>query len=633
MSHLEGSDAVAIADLVQHEFSVAKGEIMQKLNEIVTKLDEHHWQVSRRKSVVSRRAPEQAVLPTKLDEREPASSSVQSGSPSSSAPPENAGQTTSQSEFHTDGSSSGSQPRRRSLIKAFTKNVGSLSRGYSAWTEGDHRSAAERRSITARSAYTSEDRTESTAEPGCERCRFLLRRPEFNVFVALMIFINVILIGVEVEFTATVPDSEFLAVFTWANICFTVFFVIELIIRLIGLGPYEFFCGADRFWSILDTLLVALSLIEGMFLMMESSGFESSQFRAFRIMRVARTVRGIRVVRVVRVASSLRTLLFSIVNTLKSLMWTLVLLCLIFYGFGVVLTQVVVDFCKEEQGLSSGTPGHSEVPTCGSAGLAIHWSSLAKSMFTLFKSISNGISWHDAVTPLAEVDEMAVVFFLVFLTFTYFAVLNVVTGVFCQSAIEAASFDKDIAIQAQLQQREEYLKQFRLIFKELDQDDSDQVTQDELESKFREDPRLLAYFDSLGINAADAWTLFKLLDIDYSGCIDIDEFAAGCLNLRGPAKAVQIAKMSYENKIQRNAVLDIGKMLNTVLSQLQLWQQGLSPQPLPHHSSESWLSGGAAVVRSQRLHEPSDETGSPSSSSGFVSQVASPASSELRMRV
>ena len=43
-------------------------------------------------------------------------------------------------------------------------------------------------------------------------------------------------------------------------------------------------------------------------------------------------------------------------------------------------------------------------------------------------------------------------------------------------------------------------------------------------------------------------TLCMLLDADKSGSIDLDEFVSGCMQLHGPAKSLQLAKMSFENK-------------------------------------------------------------------------------------
>jgi len=42
--------------------------------------------------------------------------------------------------------------------------------------------------------------------------------------------------------------------------------------------------------------------------------------------------------------------------------------------------------------------------------------------------------------------------------------------------------------------------------------------------------------------------LCVLLDVDKNGVIDLDEFVNGCMQLHGPAKSLQMAKMGYENK-------------------------------------------------------------------------------------
>lgn len=42
-----------------------------------------------------------------------------------------------------------------------------------------------------------------------------------------------------------------------------------------------------------------------------------------------------------------------------------------------------------------------------------------------------------------------------------------------------------------------------------------------------------------------------IIDSDQNGLIDVDEFVTGCQNLHGPAKSIQIARMSHENKVRR----------------------------------------------------------------------------------
>merc|ERR1712107_826755 len=51
-----------------------------------------------------------------------------------------------------------------------------------------------------------------------------------------------------------------------------------------------------------------------------------------------------------------------------------------------------------------------------------------------------------------------------------------------------------------------------------------------------------------GISVSEAWGLFRLLDLDNSGGVDIHEFTMGCLRLKGEARTIDVATMMYENK-------------------------------------------------------------------------------------
>merc|ERR1712187_597276 len=44
----------------------------------------------------------------------------------------------------------------------------------------------------------------------------------------------------------------------------------------------------------------------------------------------------------------------------------------------------------------------------------------------------------------------------------------------------------------------------------------------------------------------EASGVFRLLDVDESGTIDLEEFLNGCLGLHGPAKAIDLATLMWE---------------------------------------------------------------------------------------
>mmetsp|Transcript_38708 Transcript_38708/g.103252 ORF Transcript_38708/g.103252 Transcript_38708/m.103252 type:complete len:126 (-) Transcript_38708:16-393(-) len=63
------------------------------------------------------------------------------------------------------------------------------------------------------------------------------------------------------------------------------------------------------------------------------------------------------------------------------------------------------------------------------------------------------------------------------------------------------------------------------------------------------DENIKAYLHALGIDTADVWTLFKLLDVDKGNVIDLDEFVSGVLRMKGFAKGCDLAKLGYEQKV------------------------------------------------------------------------------------
>lgn len=50
----------------------------------------------------------------------------------------------------------------------------------------------------------------------------------------------------------------------------------------------------------------------------------------------------------------------------------------------------------------------------------------------------------------------------------------------------------------------------------------------------------------LGLDVDDAWSFFKLLDLDDGGDVEIEEFLMGCLRLRGTARAIDIGKIIHD---------------------------------------------------------------------------------------
>merc|ERR1719364_90285 len=89
-------------------------------------------------------------------------------------------------------------------------------------------------------------------------------------------------------------------------------------------------------------------------------------------------------------------------------------------------------------------------------------------------------------------------------------------------------------------------------------------------------PNMKAYFRAIDVDVSEAKGLFRLLDLDGSGFIDAEEFLSGCLRLRGPAKALDLALLMHEVRRMVSRIQEQKKLLQKQLSRLRVGEHGVS---------------------------------------------------------
>ncbi|CAE7184985.1 unnamed protein product, partial [Symbiodinium pilosum] len=181
--------------------------------------------------------------------------------------------------------------------------------------------------------------------------------------------------------------------------------------------------------------------------------------------------------------------------------------------FGVILTQLVTDYCRFLAVQAQNDV--NAVPECP-AELQRHWSSIGQSMLTLFYAITNGLAWSEAVDPLRSVSVLAVGFVICYIIISVFTLLNVVTGVFVNTAIERASADKDIAALKAFQKRKEQIRVLENAFETLDHGHTNKLQLQDIEGAIGLET-VGAFLESLDISTDDIRMLFTLIDADKSG--------------------------------------------------------------------------------------------------------------------
>eukprot|EP00929_Paragymnodinium_shiwhaense_P048369 TRINITY_DN24466_c0_g3_i1.p1 TRINITY_DN24466_c0_g3~~TRINITY_DN24466_c0_g3_i1.p1 ORF type:complete len:626 (+),score=142.15 TRINITY_DN24466_c0_g3_i1:95-1972(+) len=382
---------------------------------------------------------------------------------------------------------------------------------------------------------------------GCkDRLRSITESVYFGLSCDFIIVVNAIFMAYETDYALRLqPGDSLPSIIFVMDKFFTTFFCVELILRMSS-GLEKFFCSDG--WNYLDLIIVSFSLIDDLAGIV---GSDVSNARMLRLLRLARTVKIFRMVRVARLVTALRTLVNSLLGTLKQVVWAfLLIMCLIFI-FAVIFGQVISQAVEKEPGLLA----EDEV-------LREFWGSIGRCMYTLYMSVNGGVNWIEPARPLEELGTGVFFVFIFYIALIQWVVLNVITGAFCESAAEAARKDVALAVQTHRDDRDSFLQKCSAIFSSIDRDGSGSLNVSEMNGYLDSEPAR-ALFAALELDMGDVHELFALLDEDDTQYVDLEEFMFGCLRLRGGAKALDIAKIRYDTRQIRKSLKALASVLES----------------------------------------------------------------------
>lgn len=363
----------------------------------------------------------------------------------------------------------------------------------------------------------------------------LVQHPAFGAVAGVAIFLNSAFIGIQTEYASRNVDDPSPRIFQLCDWFFCIVFSLELCVRILA-ARWRFFCSATKWWNMFDLLLVVMQIfdlsLQAMSLSQDSSSAAGGGYSSMRILRVLRLVRIVRLVRVLRLIGELRMMVLCILNSLRSLVWTVILLLLMIYVIAVYLTQLVCDH-RADKFLRLGTEEGGEA-------LVKFFGSLCRSILTLYQAMSGGISWNDAVVPLVnEITPLLGLVFSLYVAFALLAIMNVVTAVFVESALQSAKKDTDVYI----------VHSVHDAFMQADIDMDMCVSIHEFESLL-ETPQLRDTLRTIDIDKDSAIELFHLLDTDFQGRVSVRSIVETCIKSHGNARSIDLITLMSENRRQ-----------------------------------------------------------------------------------
>lgn len=372
-----------------------------------------------------------------------------------------------------------------------------------------------------------------------------MNSPKFDNLIGFIILLNACSIGVQTDYLARHETEKSPVVFRIISYVFLGIFSMELLVRLYVNGLIGFFFKRGRmysdgiWWNWFDAFVVGAQVVEEFLNFLDTSGGSSGSFqklRLLKVLRILRLMRVLRVMRVLRLISELRTIVSSIVGSMKSLGWAILLLLLMIYIVGVFFTQQINQYMVELD--PSVAKNDKQII------LNQYFGSLLRTILSLFQAMSGGIDWDSLADPLIREIHPALGFaFTAYIAFAILALLNVVTGVFVQTALQSARDEEDAFLTDQIIS----LFHMRANAELAGLGKSAQtLTSDEVEEVLANQGEAVKEWRAIDLKPEEAKYLFNLLDIERKGEVDFEEFLSGCLRLKGSAKSIDMLAVMQE---------------------------------------------------------------------------------------
>eukprot|EP00930_Biecheleria_cincta_P032132 TRINITY_DN22295_c0_g1_i1.p1 TRINITY_DN22295_c0_g1~~TRINITY_DN22295_c0_g1_i1.p1 ORF type:complete len:559 (+),score=115.92 TRINITY_DN22295_c0_g1_i1:35-1678(+) len=384
-------------------------------------------------------------------------------------------------------------------------------------------------------------------------CLAAVEHAIFKYAVALMICCNTAFLGVEADVGMdaalsgkAIEDSP-----AWVDVvnqAFFGFFTLELVLRLCA-HRMKFFVNEEKLWNWFDFFLVVLQFTETFEIM--------SAFGGMRVMRLLRLSRTLRMIRLVTIFKDLRHMVLGVTQSLLPLFWANVLMFLVTYACSIAamnmsmgeLTdmeyKVVESILKDDDVVNAEElAGGFQTDSLGSAAMRmqimLYFSSVPRAMWSLLLCITGGIDWYQVAKPLLNVHPACAFGFTMYVMFVCLGLLNVLAAIFVENALKI--HEKDLLIMAEIEKIDSFLMEMAQIFKDIDLDESCEVTKEEL-GKYISQEHSAVYLRSQGLDVSDIMAMFDLMDADATGTIDLIEFLLGSLRLKGGARCLDICNI------------------------------------------------------------------------------------------
>eukprot|EP00931_Biecheleriopsis_adriatica_P023260 TRINITY_DN14729_c1_g1_i1.p1 TRINITY_DN14729_c1_g1~~TRINITY_DN14729_c1_g1_i1.p1 ORF type:complete len:591 (+),score=127.83 TRINITY_DN14729_c1_g1_i1:167-1939(+) len=365
--------------------------------------------------------------------------------------------------------------------------------------------------------------------------RRLLAIPSFEYTMGFIIFVNSISVGVETQLSIQ-QDSY---MFIWPeqiDLVFLSIYVFELLVRIFAYGWKA--CLKDG-WFLFDFFLVSCSLAGNVVIPMVTwiAGVtaESGVLASVLVIRSFRLLRLIRALRMLRYFRTVWRLVNGLLSSGNTMLSTCGLLLLTLYMFSCLGVELITKNDVLQQHETTAEIVQRD------------FGSVQATLLTLLQFVTVD-SVAAIYVPLITLQPWLLVYFLPIIVMVSIALMNLVTAVVVEGALDNAQADRELERHDLHQALIKALPRLREIFNEMDQNGDGQVSAEEI-AQVPLDVLPSELFDSNSVHSM--MEVFEMLDVDGQGSLSQDEFVDGLLELfvtDVPVQTVQTIKLLRLNE-------------------------------------------------------------------------------------
>eukprot|EP00927_Polykrikos_kofoidii_P086263 TRINITY_DN9612_c0_g2_i1.p1 TRINITY_DN9612_c0_g2~~TRINITY_DN9612_c0_g2_i1.p1 ORF type:complete len:734 (-),score=123.30 TRINITY_DN9612_c0_g2_i1:8-1993(-) len=284
-----------------------------------------------------------------------------------------------------------------------------------------------------------------------------------------------------------------------------------------------------------DAFLVCVG-IAGNWIIIPIARGDAEGLKDIGLLMVLRSARLLRLARTVRLLISFRELWMlvrGLLNSAYTMVHTMLLLFVVIYVF----TCIGMELITNSDLMQKSDPELVEFQE------AVHryFPGLGQTMLTLVQFVTlDNVSL--IYLPLIKVDWTLALYFFAIVLVVSIVLMNLITAVIVNSALEQAMEDKDLKQSQKELHRRTLMKELRDLFNTIDVDNSGLISREEFESLNVDDMEHVMEL----VVAGSPSEVFDALDIDGSGDVGIDEFVEGIWQNARSTAPIEIKRMQKQ---------------------------------------------------------------------------------------